>query len=203
MYQLPKDSVNRIYEKRKEEFVASHPTLPLAPIETNVCLNCWDLLQTEWIESVLLDIHHTVESNREESESKNYFKLIVDFPPFLDIPRILFRTYMTNNPNKTVNFPTLDVIFHKIVSRSLLHRFNYCITGESDQIIHVQLKVEQEKEIFDAVFKSLSQAASGESSKKRKLSNLKMDDQPLMRGEVGECRESFPFPFRCLIAPPD
>jgi hypothetical protein len=189
------DSVDRLYSRKKEEYCQSHKCeFPVEPAH-EVCWNCWNLLNRSYIDKIIQEIQENIEKNftaTENGEKKSHYQLSIDFSFFLDVPRILCRGILSNSVEKTVNFPTFETLYQKIVSQRLKQRYQTNISMESNKIVSLSLTVPRERELFSLVFNSFQETSNPNNPKKRKTTNNENNNSnsenksPLSRGEVDE-----------------
>jgi hypothetical protein len=135
-------------------------------------------------------IYGLLEVERKEQKDENgtsigSVKLEMSFPPFLDIPRILYRTFLTGSVDKIVNFNTFDIILPKIIISQLHQRYGIRIIDGNDKIegtnsaschppliIRIDLTMNREESIYSILSSSFKNVTKKTNKKKRKIDEI-------------------------------
>lgn len=112
----------------KEVYYQKLLTEPNTPENAAFCLCCFGAIHPYRIEQLRQDIHNRILSDptiprlllpgTEDIMAYN-IKFEFHLPSFLDISRISIRTFITNTPEKIVNFTTFDLILDRILQNEL------------------------------------------------------------------------------------
>jgi hypothetical protein len=153
----------------------------------------------------IYSIYSRLETERKGKEIENCssadnVKLEMSFPPFLDIPRILYRTFLTNTVDKIVNFNTFDIILPKIIIGQLYQRYGIRIVDGNDKIdgnvtsschppliIRIDLTMNYEENIYSILSSSFQTTAKKTNKKKRKLMEVSSSSSSFSCQDSGRC----------------
>ena len=113
----------------------------------SVCVNCWNLLHPYYLEQLTQQIffqcseQFPLVGDPLSWDTNHTIELNLNIPSSFDIPRIIFRSYLTNTTDKVISFATFDTILHQYLTWQLQSRYGIVITSSSTGEYIIDLKL--------------------------------------------------------------
>lgn len=90
-------------------------------------------------------------------DEKRTIELDLSFPAILDVPRILFRTYLTSTTDKTISFTTIDALLRQYLVTQLQIRYKIIVVpSNADIIVKIRVLIEKQREVLHLYFTYLT-----------------------------------------------
>lgn len=131
------------------------PTISTPPI----CPNCWDVLDFSSLNSLIDSIAQRYQTQfpQKSLDEKRTIELDLSFPAILDVPRILFRTYLTSTTDKTISFTTIDALLRQYLVTQLQIRYKIIVVpSNADIIVKIRVLIEKQREVLHLYFTYLT-----------------------------------------------